>query len=533
MKNKKNLLLSLTSLLGSSILMAQTGQWKLAGNNLNGTQKLGSTNNFSLDFITNNVKRMSLTNAGNVGIGTTAPLSRLHVQTGGSGITPFFQSIITVENSSNSYINLLAPKANETGILFGTSENNVSGGIIYNSGFLGSAPKALQFRTNGNFPRMVLTAEGNVGIGTTTPKSNLHIFRGSAGVAPNVESPIVAEANGNSFINLLTPVANVSGILFGNNNNAADGGIVYGGNFQRMELRTNGNITRMTITDDGEVGIGTTTPEARLHIEEGTLLINTPSAQAKWRFLVDANGLRLFGNSNAHGTVNGLFSAIDGSYSTVSDKRLKTNIQPMPPMLGKISQLKPSLYQFKNSASKENNYGFIAQDVMEIFPSLVSHVQDKERKEDVYLMNYSGFGVIAIKGIQELQKIIGEQQQKINEQQQINQTLEERITKLESALSSSGNNKSIQNSSAISAASLEQNQPNPFNQTTTIRYSLPKGVAGQINLYNANGSLLKTIRANETGQATINGSDLTPGAYTYTLLVNGKTSASKKLVVAK
>ena len=78
MKNKKNLLLSLTSLLGSSILMAQTGQWKLAGNNLNGTQKLGSTNNFSLDFITNNVKRMSLTNAGNVGIGTTAPLSRLH-----------------------------------------------------------------------------------------------------------------------------------------------------------------------------------------------------------------------------------------------------------------------------------------------------------------------------------------------------------------------------------------------------------------------------------------------------------------------
>lgn len=202
-------------------------------------------------------------------------------------------------------------------------------------------------------------------------------------------------------------------------------------------------------------------------------------------------------------------------------------------MLGKISQLKPSVYQFKNSVGKENNYGFIAQDVMEIFPGLVSHVQDKERKEDVYLMNYSGFGVIAIKGIQELQKIIGEQQQKINEQQQINQTLEERITKLESALSSSGNNKSIQNSSAISAASLEQNQPNSFNKTTTIRYSLPKGAAGQINLYNAKGSLLKTIRANETGQATINGSDLTPGAYTYTLLVNGKTSASKKLVVAK
>src|SRR6476661_7147135 len=66
MKNKKILLFSFTALLGTSALMAQTGQWKLTGNNLNGTQKLGSTNNFSLDFITNNAKRMSLTNTGNL-----------------------------------------------------------------------------------------------------------------------------------------------------------------------------------------------------------------------------------------------------------------------------------------------------------------------------------------------------------------------------------------------------------------------------------------------------------------------------------
>lgn len=136
-------------------------------------------------------------------------------------VKPFSQSVITGENSSSAYIDILAPSANETGILFSNSSNNVSAGIIYNNAFQGSAPNALQFRTNGNFPRMVLTAEGNVGIGTTTPKASLHVFRGSAGgVAPNIESPIVAEANGNSFINLLTPVANVSGILFGNNSNA-------------------------------------------------------------------------------------------------------------------------------------------------------------------------------------------------------------------------------------------------------------------------------------------------------------------------
>src|SRR4030095_14843964 len=55
-------------LFSGSTLMAQTGSWKLAGNSLNGTQKFGSTNNFSLDFITNNVKRMSLTNTGDLRI---------------------------------------------------------------------------------------------------------------------------------------------------------------------------------------------------------------------------------------------------------------------------------------------------------------------------------------------------------------------------------------------------------------------------------------------------------------------------------
>jgi hypothetical protein len=181
MKNKKVLFLSFTVLLSANLLLAQTGNWKLAGNALNGTQKLGSTNNFSLDFITNNVKRMSLTNGGNLGIGTMAPLSKLHVQTGSSGISPFFQSAITAESSTNTYMNLLSPSASETGILFGNNSGNTSGGIIYNSSFAGGTPNALQFRTNGNFPRMVLTGAGNVGIGTTTPKASLHISKAAQG----------------------------------------------------------------------------------------------------------------------------------------------------------------------------------------------------------------------------------------------------------------------------------------------------------------------------------------------------------------
>jgi len=50
----------------SQFTFAQTGSWNLAGNNLAGTEKLGSTNNAALNFITNNKTRMSLTGAGNL-----------------------------------------------------------------------------------------------------------------------------------------------------------------------------------------------------------------------------------------------------------------------------------------------------------------------------------------------------------------------------------------------------------------------------------------------------------------------------------
>ena len=114
---------------------------------------------------------------------------------------------------------------------------------------------------------------------------------------------------------------------------------------------------------------------------------------------------------------------------SISDERLKTNIKPMSSMLGKINQLRPSVYQFKNSTDKQEYNGFIAQDVLKVFPGLVMHTVNTERNLDVYTLNYSGFGVIAIKGIQELLAIITEQNEKIA-------MLEKRAGKLEEALAS-------------------------------------------------------------------------------------------------
>jgi hypothetical protein len=131
---------------------------------------------------------------------------------------------------------------------------------------------------------------------------------------------------------------------------------------------------------------------------------------------------------------------------------------------------------------------------------------------------YADIIPVLIRGIQEQQKTIT--------------TLEDRIAKLESALNASSVSKSPLGIDAGSVV-LEQNQPNPFNQTTLIRYKIPAGASAQINIYDASGAMVKTMRAPESGQAQINASELKAGTYTYALVVDGKPLASKKMVMLK
>jgi hypothetical protein len=117
--------------------------------------------------------RMIIDASGNVGIGTSNPLRRLHVYDGASGAaTPFAFSPLVVESSGHTYINLLSPDANETAILFGKASSTASGVIMYNNT---STLNGFQFRNNGNLTRMVITSSGNVGIGTLGPTEKLDV----------------------------------------------------------------------------------------------------------------------------------------------------------------------------------------------------------------------------------------------------------------------------------------------------------------------------------------------------------------------
>ncbi len=80
---------------------------------------------------------------------------------------------------------------------------------------------------------------------------------------------------------------------------------------------------------------------------------------------------------------------------------------------------------------------------------------------------------------------------------------------------------------------LEQNVPNPFAEQTTINYNLPDNtVKAQMLFYNSQGKLIQSVELVQKGKGQLNvfASDLTNGVYTYTLVVDGKVIATKKMI---
>ena len=109
---------------------------------------------------------------------------------------------------------------------------------------------------------------------------------------------------------------------------------------------------------------------------------------------------------------------------------MKTNITDIGTVMDKIKKLKASSYNYKSNSVKETTVGFLAQEVLPIFPELVTYSE----AYDIYGINYGGFSVIAIKATQEQQKVIERQEQKINK-------LEARLEEIEALLSNGISNK--------------------------------------------------------------------------------------------
>jgi hypothetical protein len=109
----------------------------------------------------------------------------------------------------------------------------------------------------------------------------------------------------------------------------------------------------------------------------------------------------------------GSFNYSSDAHSATSDRRLKETIHPMKPVLADVMKLQADEYTYRADPEQKPCLGFIAQEVEPLFPQLITSPINGGKGETPYMMNYAGFGVLAIKAIQEQQAIIDAQEVRI------------------------------------------------------------------------------------------------------------------------
>lgn len=209
------------------------------------------------------------------------------------------------------------------------------------------------------------------------------------------------------------------------------------------------------------------------------------------------------------------------SYSTMSDSTKKSNISSLTPgALNKVLNLRPVTFNYKDEPNKKlKSIGLLAQEVEAIVPEAVT-VSEVDK---IKMIDYNMLVPVLIKAIQEQQSTI--------------ETLQTEIKDLKSAKENTkGTNISTDVEVVTSSISkLEQNAPNPFSQTTEIKYFLPEARQATLLIYNMNGIQIKSIPITQMGKGSIiiHGSELRPGMYLYTLIANGKEVDTKRMILTE
>ena len=304
--------------------------------------------------------------------------------------------------------------------------NNLATNCIPSTAVIGGAGGSSAFSANGDD---IYFNNGNVGIGTTSPGSKLHIHdntlpsirlsrddnshngfqiystSSAAYVCTKEDQPLHFETNlstrmtikgnGNIGIGIDNPnrrfviyqdsyptlqIINSAGGGTGSNNGLE---IFQGGNSSVIANRENGNMTfrtnnhdRIKISSTGNVGINSTSPSYPLHIEKTVSDNFSGSGQGvRWldytRETFDHHGSKTM-NTSIYTTG----SIITSDYfAALSDRRIKKDIIELndDTALEQIRLLKPASYKYKDFVNKgsEEIIGFIAQEVLEAIPQAV------------------------------------------------------------------------------------------------------------------------------------------------------------------
>ncbi len=240
-----------------------------------------------------------------------------------------------------------------------------------------------------------------------------------------------------------------------------------------------------------------------------------------------------------------------GSWSGISDKRLKKDIKTYSDGLTALLKIKPVTYHYNELSgfNMDKEYvGVIAQDLQEIAPYMVSSGEYKNTGKEFLSVDNSAMTYMLINAVKELKGQTDAKDETITKQQADIKTLQTQMALLlqkidaidarQEACCTAANSKNMaaaEQSTSLSSASLEQNVPNPpANNATHIGYNIPKGTGkAQLIIADNYGRKIKEVNLSIMGKGTVNvdTKGLAPGTYAYTLLVDGKMIDTKQMVV--
>lgn len=239
-------------------------------------------------------------------------------------------------------------------------------------------------------------------------------------------------------------------------------------------------------TASTNIGIGTTAPAYRLHVN---------------------------GSAAKPGS---------STWTVASDKRLKQEVKQFTDGLEVLEQINPVRYRYNGKADMPTGQefvGIVAQEVQQVAPYMIGKFtyQDTTGKQEEYLdYDATALTYILVNSVKELK--------------QENEILKQELAQIKELLLKqmpATNN---------SEARLWQNTPNPYNQSTVIKYELPSSAgSASIKVYSTTGQEIQSfdITGKTAGEVVLSANTFAAGTYVYKLFVDGQSLDSKKLILVK
>lgn len=411
----------------------------------------------------------------------------------------------------------------------------------------------LFFCCSASHAQLKVLSNGKVGIGTTTPKYSL-LDIGKAGTAGGLtiynsalSNPLLFKLYSNGDYGYL----NFGGVAKHGITISKDGGIGLGAD-PSIELETPEYINIYTYGERSAL-----MAYAKYPYDYGDVIKVYSNRDTDVAYVVRRSGQFTFyvtGDGNVYSK---------GSLLTASDESYKENINSLNNSLSTIRQMRGVSYKLKEQAEetatvsafqsdvsssrdtlsaqspvpveivntikaekKRKKAGFIAQELEEIFPEAVYTLPNGKKA-----IAYSEIIPLLVEAIKEQQNEIDKQQNEIDELRQ------SKIVQTRSAIGAVDEQSDV--NSLLDEklkAKLYSNIPNPFKEQTTISFFIPETCSrASIHIYNLQGKQIKqlSIESRGNGSVTINGYELTPGMYMYSLIVDGKEVDTKKMILTE